>query len=105
MTSPATDTPTLHQGQLDRALLDQYLADLAAHADLLEILPKFSAQGRVEEGVRWTLENAGAALQNRTVRAVQFRYRFQDSEWWDAVQVRDGFWTVVRIEHRWRQTS
>ncbi|MBL9135588.1 MAG: hypothetical protein JNK85_06950 [Verrucomicrobiales bacterium] len=101
MTPPAADTPALHQGQLDRASLEQYLADLAACADLLEILPKFNAQTRVDAGVHWCLDDAGVALRNQSVRAIQFRYRFQGSDWWDTVQVRDSSWTVVRIEHRW----
>lgn len=99
----AAPLPALHQGTLDAGSLEQLLSDLTALTEMLEILPKFDAEERITERHRLDLEEAAALLRERRVRAIQFRYRYQGSEWWDTVQVRPKGWSVVRIEHRWNE--
>jgi len=62
-----------------------------------EILPKLAPQGYVPESGTLTLTQAHALLQQRTVRGIQFRYRYQDADWWDTVMIVGDQYRLIRI--------
>ena len=93
--------PELHQGELDAATVRQLFADLAAHAEMMEIIPKYG-RGHVEECPPvLSLEEAAAMLEGGGLRGLQLRYRYRDQIWWDTLMpLADGRSRLIRIEHR-----
>jgi hypothetical protein len=81
--------PDLQQTALDAATLDALFTDLAAHAQVLSIVPKRAPNTMVEErGI--TLAVARDGLRDGTIRAVQVRYRFDHKEWCDTLLAAPG---------------
>lgn len=93
--------PELHQGELDVATIRQLFADLAAHAEMMEIIPKHG-RGHVEEcPPRLTLDEAAAMWESGALRGLQLRYRYREQIWWDTLMpLADGRSRLIRIEHR-----
>jgi len=81
--------PDLQQTVLDAATLDTLFADLAAHAQVLSVVPKLASNAMVAERVI-TLDNARAGLRDGTLRGVQVRYRFESREWCDTLIAAPG---------------
>lgn len=99
--TPATPPlPELQQAQFDATELERLLCDIAACTQITEILPKYSATGHVPENAALTLEDGRRLLLEGAARAVQFRYRFQNADWWDTVMaLPGGQFRLVRIQH------
>lgn len=72
----------LQSGELDDAMLTQVFRDIAQSAQLLSIMLKGGAETMAEAGPP-TLDGALKLLRDRSVRAVQVRYIFENIEWWD----------------------
>lgn len=88
-------TPELQQAELDSATFEQLFVDLMAHAEVLGISAKGGAT-RYAGADSLDLPLARAALLAGTVRGVQIRYRYQDSEWWDTILALNGVFRLVR---------
>ncbi len=84
---------------LDWPGLDQLLRDIELCTQITEILPKLAPQGYVPENKSLTLAEARELLQQRTVRGMQFRYRYEDADWWDTIMIVGEQYRLVRIRH------
>lgn len=91
--------PDLNQATLDWPGVEALLRDIAACAEVTEIIPKALAQGYVTEGVVLTLADARRMLEERAVRGLQIRYRYDGADWWDTLMVLPEGWRLVRIRH------
>ncbi len=92
--------PELRQATFDAAELETLLRDIGACAQITDVIPKYSATGHVPENATLTLEDGRRLLLDGGARAVQFRYRYQDADWWDTVMaLPGGQFRLVRIQH------
>lgn len=91
--------PELNMTLLDDSQLDHLLQDLEVCAQILEIVPKFTAQGHVADTASLTFADARQLLASRTVRALQIRYIHEAAEWWDTLMFAGGQTRLVRIRH------
>lgn len=104
--TPCTpELPDLHSSMLDQAQVEQLLWDIEQCAQLLEILPKYAAQGRVPDAVGITLAEARELLATRRVRGLQLRYRYDGADWWDTLMVLGDQFRIVRIRHDFGEVS
>jgi hypothetical protein len=90
--------PELQQAALDPATLEQLFSDIARCTDVTEVLPKFAAQGRVGDA-SLSLEDGRQLLLGGQLRALQIRYVYDGSQWWDTLMSREGQIRLVRIQH------
>ena len=95
--------PDLHQAILDEPTLEQLLTDLENHAEVNEVIPKFTAKGYVPEGPM-NLDEARKLLHFRSARGVQIRYRYDGSDWWDTIMTAPEGYRLVRIKHDFNQS-
>ena len=95
----APKLPDLNQATLDWAGVVALLRDIATCTEVTEIIPKALAQGYVTEGVVLTLADARRMLEERAVRGLQIRYRYEGADWWDTLMVLPNGWRLVRIRH------
>ena len=95
----APKLPDLNQATLDWAGVEVLLRDIAACTQVTEIIPKALAQGYVADGVALTLADARRLLEERAVRGLQIRYRYDGADWWDTLMVLPEGWRLVRIRH------
>jgi hypothetical protein len=93
------ELPALHTTDLDASQVEQLLEDIQACTELLEILPKYAAQGRVPDTATVTLDHARELLSSRSVRGLQLRYRYDGAEWWDTLILAGDDYRIVRIRH------
>lgn len=97
--------PDLHQSEIDDATLRQLFLDVAAHTELLEIIPKHAATGYVPEIAATTLAEGLDLLLSGGVRALQLRYRHNGTTWWDTLMpAPHGNFRIVRIQHEFPDT-
>lgn len=89
----------LNQATLDWPGVEALLRDIAACTQVTEIIPKAVAQGYVTDGVALTLADARRLLEERAVRGLQIRYRYEGADWWDTLMVLPEGWRLVRIRH------
>ncbi len=94
---PELVLPELTQGMMDRATLDAYVRDLAACADVLDVLVKGGTERRTD-GAPVPLEEAVSSLMTGDVHGVQVRYRYDDTEWRDTLLWSPEGLRVVRID-------
>lgn len=99
--SPATLLPDLHQATIDSATLDQLFRDIQEHADVTDVIPKFTQRGYVPEGPI-SLEEARKLLHSQSARGVQIRYRYEGSDWWDTIMTATPGYRLVRIRHEFQ---
>lgn len=88
--------PPLHAAELDAATLARLFEDLANHAEVLEVILKAAAGGYADAGAV-SLSAAREALERRTVRGAQIRYRWQADVWCDTLLVTPAGWRIVRM--------
>ena len=92
--------PDLHQSELDEATLRQLFEDVAAHTELLEVIPKHAATGYVPEIASITLAEGLDLVLTGGVRALQLRYRHGGTIWWDTLMpTPNQTFRIVRIQH------
>jgi hypothetical protein len=84
----------LTEAVLDAATLDALFADLAAHADVLDVFVKGGPDRRAREGTADL--TAARALLDGEARGVQIRYRWDGDEWRDTVMRAPGGFRVIR---------
>ena len=90
--------PPLHQGVVDDGFRDRWLADLAEHAELLDVRIKGGATTHAPEGTLG-LGDAARLLRSGSVRAMQVRYRHAGATWCDtAIALGAGATRIVRID-------
>lgn len=100
-TTAAAETlnlPDLHQATLDRFTLEQLFSDLEQHAEVSDVIPKFTQRSYVPEGPI-TLAEARKLIFFHTARGVQIRYRYEGAEWWDTIMAAPEGFRLVRIRH------
>jgi hypothetical protein len=90
----------LQRAILDEATVDQLFFDIAQRAQLVDIVVKLGATTHVPHHERPTLDEARRRLLEEEVAAVQLRYRYGGSEWWDTLLRSPHGIEIVRIEHR-----
>ena len=93
------ELPALHTTLLDMVQVEQLLRDIEACTEIVEILPKLAAQGRVPDVAGVTLADARELLASRAVRGIQLRYRYEGADWWDTLMLAGDRFRVVRIRH------
>lgn len=76
--------PTLVEGLLGDAEIEQLFAELAVHAHVLEVLAKAGPREHAGHG-RLSLDEAKHLLVSGAVRAVQVRYHYDGTEWSDTL--------------------
>jgi hypothetical protein len=91
--------PELQQAILDRATVDQLFKDIEHCTEVLEVIPKFSKHGYVNTA-SLGLEQGRQLLERGELRALQLRYRYAGSEWWDTLMAAPGGLRLVRIQHQ-----
>lgn len=89
--------PPVHEAVLDGATLDALVADLQAHAELLDVMIK-GAPSAYATFAPTELPAAVAALREGRVRALQLRYRHGGSEWRDTLVPGPSGVRLVRIQ-------
>lgn len=98
--------PDLHQAQLDSAGLETLLRDIAACGRITGVIPKYRAAGHVPDHAEVTVDEGHRLLINGEARAVQFRYHYEDGDWWDTVMaLPGGLFRLVRIQHHFDPPS
>lgn len=97
--APPPELPELHSTIFEEAQVQQLLTDIEVCTEVLEILPKFSAQALVPECPAVSLSQARELLAQRAVRGLQIRYRYEGADWWDTIMVLGDQFRVVRIRH------
>ncbi len=88
----------LHEALIDNQTLATLFDDLHAHARVLEVRLKASADYRTQPG-NVSLDHARAALLEGALRSAQIRYLFDGSEWRDTLIRMPAGWKIVRIDH------
>jgi hypothetical protein len=91
--------PVLHTTVLNTAQVETLLRDIEACTELVDILPKYAAQGHVPDRAGVTLAEARTLLASRAVRGLQLRYRYEGADWWDTLMLAGDRYRVVRIRH------
>ncbi len=91
--------PELHGATLSMDQVAALFGDIAACAELLEILPKYAATERVPDRSALTLDQAAGLLQSRVVRGLQLRYRYEGAVWCDTLMQASEGYRIVRIRH------
>lgn len=96
MTHEPPPLAPLWNGTLDRAAVEQFFADLAAHAEVLAVLEK-GGRAQYCEAARPTLTDAREHLLAGLVRGVQIRYQYEGRLWCDTLLAVAGGYRVVRL--------
>ena len=91
--------PDLNRTLLDAAQVDQLLRDIELCTQITDIIPKFAARSHVPDTAAITLAQARELLATRAVRGLQFRYRYEDADWWDTLMLIGDQFRLVRIRH------
>lgn len=97
--SAPPELPALHTTLLDLAQVEQLLRDIETCTELVEVLPKYAAQGHVPDAAGISLADARTLLATRAVRGLQLRYRYDGADWWDTLMFAGDRVRVVRIRH------
>jgi hypothetical protein len=95
------ELPEVLEGRLDRAAVEQILADVAACAERLQVVPKRGGpRTMTPEGEQLDLPTAGDLLFRGELRGLQLRYVHQGQEWWDTLlPLGNDTYRLVRIQH------
>lgn len=96
MNASSLALPELQDALLDLSVVEQLFRDIAACAEVLEVLPKFADRSYVTAKV--TLAEAHDLLLSHQARAIQIRYRYDGKEWWDTLMNLNGQFRLVRME-------
>ncbi|TPV94156.1 MAG: hypothetical protein B7733_16940 [Myxococcales bacterium FL481] len=91
------ELPKLYESELTAAQLRELFEDLAEVAEVLDVLLKGHPTERTD-GRPVSLSDAREAVENRRVRGVQIRYRFDGSEWRDSLLIAPGRVKLVRMQ-------
>lgn len=93
------DFPELQQGVLDEETVERYFEDLSA-AEVFDVLVKGAPEKYASEG-QFTLETGRALFEQRAVRGLQIRYRWEGAEWWDTLLHTRGAVRLIRVRQEW----
>lgn len=93
------DFPELIEGEMDQAMLSQLVADITGCTELLEVIPKYSAQGYAPEQSDLDLTDAVDQLVKGELRGLQIRYNYQGNQWWDTLMRTPKGVKLVRVKH------
>lgn len=97
--APSTlNLPELQQAVVDHETLDRLFQDIAACTKVLEVIPKFNDRAYVPES-SLDLNSGRDLFLNHRLRALQLRYLYQGTEWWDTLMHLPGQVKLVRIQH------
>jgi hypothetical protein len=90
----------LQRAILDENTLYQLFFDIAQAAQVIDIVVKLGPTAHAPQNERPSLEQARQRLMHGEVSAIQLRYRYRGSEWWDTLLQTPLGIELVRIEHR-----
>lgn len=98
--------PELQQAEFDAIELETLLRDIGACGRVTEIIPKYAPRALVPENPVLSLDDGRQLLLNGAARAVQFRYQYDGTEWWDTIMALPGTrFRLVRIQHQFDAPS
>jgi hypothetical protein len=92
-----TAMPEVFDGHMTRGQIAEYFGDLAAFSQVLDIMVKDRARSFGSTRVL-SLAQAKELVENRMIRAVQLRYRFENREWRDTLLVDGDTYRLVRMK-------
>ena len=81
---------------LDEPTLARLFDDLAAHAEVLEVVAK-AAAGAHADAAALSLEEGRRLMLARAARGVQIQYRWDGALWRDTILCAPGGWRIVRM--------
>ena len=98
-TEPSTmELPDLNQAVVDEARLTQLFSDIETCTQVLAVVPRYASRQFIAP-TSVSLDEGKRMLVSRRVRAIQLRYLYDGSEWWDTlIPVATGT-RIVRIRH------
>lgn len=96
--------PEMCEALLQTEDINSLFADLAACTSILSIQEKGSPQAYAESGPT-ALQVAKERLLNRSVRALQIRYSYQNREWTDTLMCLPDGVRLIRCQHPEVQTE
>jgi len=99
LTPPQDDLPELQDANIDASVLAQLFDDVAACAELHEVLVRNNPRALSGQGPAYTLEEARDAMLSGEIRAVQLRYSFEGVQWWDTISALPKGFHLIRIQH------
>lgn len=99
MNTESLQLPDLNDAVLDWLQVEALLRDIAACTRITDIIPRAAARQQVGDIPSISLDDARQRLHDRTVRGVQFRYHYDQADWWDTVMVTGTGYRLVRIRH------
>lgn len=100
MSETLKELPQLQQVAVDDALLDALVADLSALTEILAVMPKAAAAGRVvPQNV--SLGEGVQQLRDNNLRGLQIRYRYEGDEWWDTLMQTPNGIKLTRIKQEY----
>jgi ferredoxin-type protein NapG len=95
---PPRPFPHMNQAELSNDEVGQLLNDIDQYAELLLVNLKSNTRSFTPEQ-RLGLEDARAAIESRSARGVQLRYRYEGDEWWDTLMLQPDGARLVRVRH------
>lgn len=91
------DFPDVGQSFIDRDTLDQYLADLEACTDVVDVSVKGARMDHARDE-SYSLTDAASMLLAGDVLGIQVRYVWRNERWWDTLIRRDQGIQLTRIQ-------
>lgn len=93
--------PDVHQAEFDTEELGRLIEDIASCATVSEVLVKCSPTDPIPAAQNYSLAECRDLLLKRQVRAVQIRYHYDESDWWDTLMpLGSTAYRLVRVCHR-----
>jgi len=93
------DFPELFQGPLEPQALERLIADIKVCTEIIEVIPKYSATGYVDDSAKVDLDDAVEQLKQGKLRGLQLRYRYEGDQWWDTLIRQAQGVKLVRVKH------
>jgi hypothetical protein len=101
--SPAS-LPELQEALLDSPVLEQLFSDIETCTGIIEVIPKMAARACAPQTAISLAQGRQLLLSGR-LRALQIRYSYAGSQWWDTLMCHDGRVRLVRIQHNFAEAG
>ncbi|MFT4541726.1 MAG: hypothetical protein ACI841_002699 [Planctomycetota bacterium] len=95
-----SNLPVTEQAELDSSQIDDLFRDLSACAEIKHITVK---SGEADTNAKMVenpdLVHARYLIDQPNTRAIQIRYEFEETLFFDTLTKRDGSYQLIRIQH------